>query len=160
MSAATIYGTDITGTSSIKTIAFMVYNSIANPAQKFLVDTNGNLTASTDLKYNGSTSLTTQMATLNGYKTSGTFSATTTFQDIHVLNSAGSRGFITVIGNSHNIGMSIAFFENYPSRSYPSLTAMAMSGNAGMTRNTITKHSWSWHTNSFPANLCECYHSG
>ena len=107
MSATTFTGTNITGTSSIKTIggSFMVYNSIANPVQKFLVDASGNLTAGGDLKYNGSTSLTTQMTTLNGYKTSGTFSAATTFQDIYIFN--GSRGFITVIGNTNNVGMSI-----------------------------------------------------
>ena len=99
-----------------------------NPIQKFLVDASGNLTAGGDLDYNGSTSLTTQVATLNGYKTSGTFSATTTFQTI--FNFSGTRGFITMIGSGANTGMLTCFFEATYGQSFSSLTQIACSGSA------------------------------
>ena len=53
MSATAFTGTDVTGFNSIKTIggSFIIYNSIVNPVQKFLVDTNGNLAAGGDIKY-------------------------------------------------------------------------------------------------------------
>ena len=90
------------------------------------------LTASGDLKYNGSTSLTAQMATLNGYKTSGSFLSNTTFQTIFTPSSAvASRGFITVAtsGGGANSGMVMAFFEYSSGNTYPSLTQLALSGN-------------------------------
>ena len=71
------------------------------------------------------------MATLNGYKTSGTFSATTTYQTIYTL-APNVRGFTTAIGSGSSIGAFTAFFDAYSGGSYPSLTAVAMSGNSGM----------------------------
>ena len=53
-----------------------IYDSVANPVPKFIVESNGTLTANGDLRYNGSTSLTSQMATLNGYRTNGNFLGT------------------------------------------------------------------------------------
>ena len=74
------------------------------------------------------------MATLNGYKTSGTFAATTTFQTCYTFYSAGTgiRGYITITGGTTNgayAGMVMAFFD-WSSGSWPSLTQMAVSGNA------------------------------
>ena len=130
MSATTFTGANITGTSSIKTIggSFMVYNSIANPLQKFSVDSKGNLTASGDVKYNGTTSLTTQMATLNGYKTTGSISGTTSFQTIYNIN--GNSGFIIVFAGAPNNSNITALFctgANY------CLTQIASAGNANQT---------------------------
>jgi hypothetical protein len=91
------------------------------------------ITASGDIKYNGSTSLTAQMATLNGYKTSGTFAATTTFQTIYTMNYiSGTRGIITVTGQlgGPNYGMIACFFEGTNNVSFPSLTQIACSGNS------------------------------
>ena len=119
----------INGTNTIKTIggSFIVINSVANPVQKFLVDANGNLTASGDLKYNGSTSLTSQMATLNGYETSGTFSGTTSWQTI--FSFLNVRGFIVITSGSPSNSMITAMFEHTYNLTYPSLTLIASSGN-------------------------------
>ena len=84
--------------------------------------------ASGDLKYNGSTSLTTQIATLNGYKTSGTFAATTAWQTFFTFPS-GTRGFVTVIGAAGNLGMMMGLFEGTSGQTYGSLTQLAASGN-------------------------------
>jgi hypothetical protein len=87
------------------------------------------ITASADIKYNGTTSLTTQMATLNGYKTSGSIAATTTFQTIFTW-AASTRGFITVIAVAPNYSMFAGFFEGTSNGSYNSLTQIAPSGNS------------------------------
>ena len=125
----------------------MVHLLYINPVQKFLVDASGNLTAGGDLNYNGSTSLTTQVATLNGYKTSGTFSATTTFQTIFTWASP-ARGFITMLGSGANTGMLTCFFEGTGGQSFPSLTQIACSGNAGQAVLNTT-NTTSAGTNSF-----------
>ena len=94
--------------------------------------TGTSITATGDIKYNGSTSLTSQMATLNGYKTSGTFASTTTFQNLYAMSyTPGSRGIITVVGQSGgpNYGMISAFFEGTSAQSYASITQIACSGN-------------------------------
>jgi hypothetical protein len=92
--------------------------------------TGTSITASGDVKYNGTTSLTSQMATLNGYKTSGSIGATTSFQTIFIPSN--SRGIITAIttGGGSNAGMVMAFFEFTNGNTNPSLTQLAVSGNA------------------------------
>ena len=67
------------------------------------------------------------MATLNGYKTSGTFSGTTTFQNLVNAIAGGMRGIITVTAGAPNYSMIAAFFEY--SETYCSLTQIAASGN-------------------------------
>ena len=84
--------------------------------------------ATGNVVYNGSTSLTSQMSTLNGYKTNGTISGTTTFQTIYTV-ALGTRGFITVVAMSPNYNMFMGFFEWTTSGTYQSLTQMAQSGN-------------------------------
>jgi hypothetical protein len=99
------------------------------------------VTATGDIKYNTSTSLTSQMATLNGYKTSGSISATTTFQTIYTITTSG-QGIITVSGTSPSyLGMVMGFFQWLPNGSNASLTQLAASGNgaqAVLAPNTFT----------------------
>ena len=115
-----------------------IWNNIIDKVNKFYADYSGNLTlagvltATGDIVYNSGKSLTSQMATLNGYKTSGTFASTTSWQTIYTMNySSGSRGFITVYGqfNGPNYGMITCFFDGVNNISYPSLTQIACSGN-------------------------------
>jgi hypothetical protein len=84
------------------------------------------ITALGDIKYNTSTSLTSQMATLNGYKTSGSISATTSFQTIYTV-AQGTRGIITVVCNSAP-GTVMALFEwETASNTFAMLTQLAFS---------------------------------
>ena len=85
------------------------------------------MTASGDLKYNGTTSLTTQMATLNGYKTSGSITSNTTFQTVYTITS-GTRGFSTLVSQGNNC-IIMAFFEFTTGTTYASLTQLAQAGN-------------------------------
>ena len=89
------------------------------------------LTTLGDIKYNGATSLTsltTQMSTLNGYKTSGSLSGTSTYQTIYTVV-LGTRGFITVIASAPTYNMFMGFFEWTSGSTYQSLTQLAQSGN-------------------------------
>ena len=88
----------------------------------------GSVQATADVVYNSGKSLTTQMSTLNGYKTSGTIAGTSTFQAIYTV-ALGTRGFITVIAMAPNYNMFMGFFEWTTSGTYQSLTQMAQSGN-------------------------------
>ena len=90
------------------------------------------LTASGDLKYNGTTSLTTQMATLNGYKISGTFSANTTYQTIYTLPTTGIRAFVNACCTTSPYVFLLCFVEWEPS-TYPSITQLAWSGTTAPT---------------------------
>ena len=81
------------------------------------------------------------MALLNGYKTSGTFASTASWQNLYTFSytSSGCRGFITVTGqvNGPSYGMITAFFEGTLATSYATLTQIACSGNgAGASKNT------------------------
>jgi hypothetical protein len=70
------------------------------------------------------------MDTLNGYKASGTFSATTTFQTF-LWYSTGLQGFITfktAVGTS----MIMGFFEGTTGMTGGSWTQLASSGTAGV----------------------------
>ena len=87
----------------------------------------GGLKVSGDITYNSGKSLISQMATLNGYKTSGTISSTTSFQTVYTPSS-GTRGFITLTSSSN--GMITAFFEYTNNITYPCLVQLAISGNA------------------------------
>jgi hypothetical protein len=86
--------------------------------------TGTSITASGDIKYNGTTSLTSQMATLNGYKTGGTISTTAanTWQTIYTLTST-SRGWLTASVYPGNT-FGLAFFEMWVGLTNPSLTTM------------------------------------
>ena len=92
----------------------IVANSIVIGAQTTATSTQtavANLTGSTgyigglkltgDITYNSGKPLTSQVATLNGYKTSGTFSSTTTFQTVYTIPT-GTQGFITLKSQSTN----------------------------------------------------------
>jgi hypothetical protein len=88
----------------------------------------GNVKVSGDIIYNNNNkSLTSQIATLNGYRTSGTIASTTTFQIVYTPSS-GTRGFITLTSSSN--GMITAFFEYTNNITYPCLVQLAISGNA------------------------------
>ena len=67
------------------------------------------------------------MATLNGYKISGTIASTTTFQIIYTPSN--TRGFIYVVAGGPCYSMVMAFFEAYSGFSYGSLTQLATAGN-------------------------------
>ena len=82
-----------------------------------------------DIKYNGATSLTTQMATLNGYKTSGTISVSSTYQTLYTV-AQGTRGFITIVAIAPFYNMFMGYFEWTTSGSYQSLTRIAQSDNS------------------------------
>ena len=69
------------------------------------------------------------MDTLNGYKASGTFSSTTTFQTF-LMYSTGLQGFITLktpVGGA----MIMGFFEGTTGTTAGSWTQLASSGTAG-----------------------------
>jgi hypothetical protein len=87
------------------------------------------IVSTNDVVYNSGKSLTSQMSTLNGYKTNGSISGTTAFQTIYTV-ALGTRGFITVIAPAPNYNMFMGFFEWTTSGSYQSLTQLAQSGNA------------------------------
>ena len=95
------------------------------------VNGNGNATIQGDVLYGvGPTSLTTQMATINDYKSNGTIAATTTFQTIYTPTS-GKQGIITVVSTSGSYpSMMAAFFQWTSGATVPSLTQIASSGNA------------------------------
>ena len=78
----------------------------------------GGVQATGDLVYNAGKSLTSQMNTLTGYKTSGTISGTTAFQTIYSV-ALGTRGFITVIAVAPNYNMFMGFFRMDYKRNLP-----------------------------------------
>ena len=118
------FGGNLTTSGAINTTGGVTTNTLSATAA------GTSITASGDIKYNGTTSLTTQMATLNGYKTSGSIAATTTFQTIFTWAS-GTQGFITMIGSGTATGMMCCFFEGLSGLSYPSITQLASSGQSG-----------------------------
>ena len=106
------------------------------------ISNTGTCTTNGDIKYNNNTSLTTQMATLNSYKLSGTLSATTAFQTIYTL-STSCQGIVTACSaNSAYMGMCMGFFQWYYNGTNATLTQLAACGNgtpaALQTPNTIT----------------------
>jgi hypothetical protein len=68
------------------------------------------------------------MSTLNGLRTSGVISSTTTFQTIFIPGN--QRGFIYVAAGPPCYSAAAAFFEAFTGYSYGSLTLIAQSGNA------------------------------
>ena len=109
-------GLTVTGTGSFGNVACSGTGTFAS-AQ-----------ATADVVYNSGKSLTTQMSTLNGYKTSGTIAGTSTLQTIYTV-ALGTRGFITVIAMGPTYNMFMGFFEWTTSGTYQSLTQLAQSGN-------------------------------
>jgi hypothetical protein len=96
-----------------------------------------------DIKYNGATtltSLTAQMTTLNGYKTSGAISGTSTYQTMYTV-ALGTRGFITVIAASPTYNMFMGLFEWTSAATYQSLTQLAQSGNTNQSNLNTTNAS-------------------
>ena len=89
------------------------------------------IVSTNDVVYNNGKSLTSQMSTLNGLRTNGTLSSTTTFQTI--FNPVNQRGFIYVAAGPPCYSAAAAFFEAYTGYSYGSLTLIAQSGNAAGT---------------------------
>jgi hypothetical protein len=92
----------------------------------------GTLTTAGDIRFNGTSSLTTiasTVSTINSYKTSGSISGTSTYQTIYTVVQ-GTRGFITVIAIAPHYNMFLGFFEWTAGGSYQSLTQIAQSGNA------------------------------
>ena len=73
-------------------------------------------------------SVASQFSTLNGLRTNGTLSSTTTFQTIFAVGS--QRGFIYVAAGPPCYSTAAAFFEGFAGYSYGSLTLIAQSGNA------------------------------
>ena len=108
-------------------------NSVATSTQTAVANLTGStgyigsVKVSGDIIYNNNKSLTSQIATLNGYKTSGTFSGTTSWQTI--FSCANVKGFIAITSGSPNLSMITAFFENATNTTYASLTLIASSGN-------------------------------
>jgi hypothetical protein len=86
------------------------------------------IVSTNDVVYNSGKSLTSQMSTLNGLRTNGTLSSTTTFQTI--FNPVNQRGFIYVAAGPPCYSAATAFFEAFTGYSYGSLTLIAQSGNA------------------------------
>ena len=111
--------------------------SIMNGATpNFYVDYSGNITTQGLLQTSGG--ISTPSITLNGSsissqfasKSSGSITATTTFQTIYTLTS-GTQGVITAVsGNGSYPCMMSAFFQWTNGTTYPSLTQIASSGNA------------------------------
>ena len=90
----------------------------------------GLLTSSGDVLYNGSTSLITSLSTLNDFRTSGTFAATTSFGTFYTMSYlTGPRAFVTVKGTGATPSMVTCFFE-WSTGSFPSFTQTAASANA------------------------------
>ena len=91
----------------------------------------GSVQATGDVVYNAGKSLTSQISTLNNLRTSGTFASTTAFQTFYTWTS-GQQGFCTVKGSAtgSNYGMMCVFFEGTSGLCYPSVTQIAVSGNA------------------------------
>ena len=75
------------GQTSLSTLTTVVNGKAPLASPSFT----GTLTTAGDIKYNGTTSLTTQMSTLNSYRTSGSISGTSTYQTIYNL-AQGTRG--------------------------------------------------------------------
>ena len=92
----------------------------------------GVLTAAGDIVYNSGKSLISQIGTLNGYKTSGSLSATTSFKTAYTLTTS-SRGFIAVNAVGNPYGMVKAYFEYLNGSSNPTLTQLAFSGGGAAT---------------------------
>ena len=109
-------GLNVTGTGSFGNVACSGTDAFAS------------VQATADVVYNSGKSLTTQMSTLNGYKTSGTIAGTSTLQTIYTV-ALGTRGFITVIAMGPTYNMFMGFFEWTTSGTYQSLTQLAQSGN-------------------------------
>ena len=110
-------GLTVTGTGSFGNVACTGTGTFAS------------VQATADVVYNSGKSLTTQMSTLNGYKTNGSITATTTAQTIYTPTSP-TRGFITVVSGSGSYPcMMAAFFEWTSGATVPSLTQIASSGN-------------------------------
>jgi hypothetical protein len=97
---------------------------LANPSFSGLLTTAG------DIKFDGTSSLTTLASTVSthaSYKRSGSISGTSTYQTIYTVTQ-GTRGFITVIAIAPHYNMFLGFFEWTAGGSYQSLTQIAQSG--------------------------------
>ena len=112
------------GQTSLSTLTTVVNGKAPLASPSFT----GALTTAGDIKFNGTSSLSTLITSNLAPKTSGSIASTTTFQTLY--SSVNQRGFIYVAAGAPCYSTAMAFFEAYTGYSYGSLTLMAQSGNA------------------------------